>query len=203
MTATVDTVPLSVLADRWLNALEASGKSPATVKFYGTGLRGFIAWHAQQGTEPVLDADTLNRYLVALRRAGQQPGTLRLRYATLKVFAAWTGDGDLSGVKPPRGRQREVDALSDAEVAALLHACQGDSFTDRRDYALLKLLLSTGLRAWEAVALTLADIDKQRQVLYVRHGKGDKARTVPLLPDTGRVIDRSPDTVHAITMRQL
>ena len=52
-----------------------------------------------------------------------------------------------------------------------------------RDVALLELLYGTGLRVSEICALDLADIDRDRHavpMLVVRHGKGDKARQVPI-----------------------
>jgi integrase/recombinase XerC len=52
-----------------------------------------------------------------------------------------------------------------------------------RDAALLELLYGTGLRVSEACALDVGDIDRARYgvpMVLVRHGKGDKARQVPL-----------------------
>jgi integrase/recombinase XerC len=52
-----------------------------------------------------------------------------------------------------------------------------------RDQALMELLYSTGLRVSEACALETTDIDRDRYgvpIVLVRHGKGDKAREVPL-----------------------
>jgi len=52
-----------------------------------------------------------------------------------------------------------------------------------RDTALLELLYGTGLRVSEACALDLGDIERDRYgvpMLLVRHGKGDKAREVPI-----------------------
>jgi integrase/recombinase XerC len=52
-----------------------------------------------------------------------------------------------------------------------------------RDAALLELLYGTGLRVSEACALDTTDVDRDRYgvpIVLVRHGKGDKARDVPL-----------------------
>ena len=52
-----------------------------------------------------------------------------------------------------------------------------------RDAALLEVLYGAGLRVAEACALDLTDIDRERYgvaMVLVRHGKGDKARQVPL-----------------------
>lgn len=192
------TVPLAELADSWLISLEAEGKSRATVKAYQRGIRGFIGWHAASfpAAVPVLEPAAVRAYLVDLRRAGQKPGTVRLRYSSLRLFGRWlAAEGELdhdplASMKPPAAGKPKVEAVTDAELDALLKACKGTGFADRRDYALVILLASTGMRAGEAAALTVDDVDIRERVVHVRHGKGDKARDVPLLPVPAQAIDR-------------
>ena len=64
--------------------------------------------------------------------------------------------------------------LGEAEVFDLLERTKSV-----RTRAILELLYGTGLRAKEAVALDLVDVDLQAQVLSVRQGKGRKERLVP------------------------
>lgn len=52
--------------------------------------------------------------------------------------------------------------------------------TADRDRAIILTLLDTGIRAQELCDLTVADYDQKRGRLHIRHGKGDKARTVYL-----------------------
>jgi len=49
-----------------------------------------------------------------------------------------------------------------------------------RDMALIGLLLTTGIRRSEAVSLRWVDVNFERGVLVVLHGKGDKAREIPV-----------------------
>jgi len=65
--------------------------------------------------------------------------------------------------------------LSRAEIERLLNA--PDSIRDR---ALLETLYSCGLRISEALALRWPDVDMIAHTVHVRHGKGDKARLVPM-----------------------
>lgn len=58
---------------------------------------------------------------------------------------------------------------------------------------LIGLLFSTGLRINEALELTLADIDPQRSILHVVHGKFGKQRLVPISPSTGSALQRYMD----------
>lgn len=71
--------------------------------------------------------------------------------------------------------------LTDAAVNALLRAAQRSRHA-ARDYAIVQVLLQTGLRLGECQALTWGDIafGEKRGAVTIRAGKGNKARTVPL-----------------------
>jgi integrase/recombinase XerD len=70
--------------------------------------------------------------------------------------------------------------FSRAEVARILAQLAGKGPVQSRDRALIAVLYGGGLRVSEALALDLADYTADEGVLWVRHGKGDKARAVPL-----------------------
>jgi integrase len=77
--------------------------------------------------------------------------------------------------------ERPKNALSPEQVYRALSYWDGDSKRNRRSKALLAILLYAGLRRSEAVALEWEDIDLVNRLVHVRHGKGDKERTIPLL----------------------
>jgi site-specific recombinase XerD len=190
-------IPLAELAESWLLGLEAEHKSPATLRAYRDGVTGFLAWHAAQGSAgPVLDRPAVAAYLADLRRAGRTPATCRLRYAALRRFSRWLADeGEtetdaLAGLRPPQRDKPVVPRLSDEELAALLGACKGQGFTDRRGEAIVRLMTEGLLRSAELLALTTADVDVRRGLALVRRGKGGKGRYVAFGPETGRALDR-------------
>jgi integrase/recombinase XerD len=85
---------------------------------------------------------------------------------------------ELDGLILVRHSPRLARAIPEGEVQRLIEEgprgrCQ------KRDRALLELLYGTGLRASEAVRLTLDDVDLSEKVLLVRQGKGAKDRLVP------------------------
>jgi site-specific recombinase XerD len=84
----------------------------------------------------------------------------------------------------PRMRVLTVD-----EHRSLLKACNGPSFEDRRDTALLMVFLDTGGRLSEVVNLRVPDVDLDAQVLRVV-GKGDRARDLPIGAKTVMALDR-------------
>ncbi|MDQ2765254.1 MAG: site-specific integrase, partial [Pseudomonadota bacterium] len=89
--------------------------------------------------------------------------------------------------------------LTDVEVHALLRAAGASSHgLAARNYAMVQLMLQAGLRVGEVAALQGADIimnDRSGSV-RIRHGKGLKAREVPLNATVRRALkqhlDRSP-----------
>ena len=87
------------------------------------------------------------------------------------------------------GKSRGKRALSRGEVARLLAVWEEDSRPmGIRNYALLRLMIYTGLRRAEVVALRWDDIDFEDQLVTVRHGKGDKGRIAAIADMTDETI---------------
>lgn len=85
----------------------------------------------------------------------------------------------------PRRRQYALAhlpaALSEAEVERVLSFADQRSAMGRRDYAILQLLATYGLRASEIVGLRLDDIDWRGAVLHIRQQKVRRPLLLPLL----------------------
>lgn len=82
-------------------------------------------------------------------------------------------------MRPLRLDQKVVHAWSDDLLKALLAACRGPELRDRRDEAILRLMLETGTRAGEVVALQLADVDLARGTVLVRRARAVRAARSP------------------------
>ena len=87
-----------------------------------------------------------------------------------------------------RARKEEKDpaVLFKNEYKAILFEAQGHI----RDYAILLTFLKSGIRESELAALSLEDVDFVHDVLTVREGKGKKERTIPLMPELKRGLQR-------------
>lgn len=187
---------LASLLESWELHLRAERKSPATIKQYGDGVRRFLTWTADTGAPAVLDRPTLNAFVADLLDAGAEPATARARHLALRRFSAWLleeGEIDtdeLLGSKPPKLDTKVTPSLTDDQLRVLIKACAGTDFRDRRDEAIVRLMLETGARAGEVVGLTVADIDLTRGTAVVRRGKGGKGRVVPFSAQTARALDR-------------
>ncbi len=119
---------------------------------------------------------TVNRMLCALRRVLLE--ALRLGLISADDYATAVDLGRVRGDSPLRGR-----LLKPTEVAALLSDCKNDqTLIGIRDAALIAILIGTGLRRSELVALDIKDYHTEDSSLLVRKGKGRKSRTVYLPP---------------------
>ena len=151
-------------------------------------LRGFLA---ERGLG-VLDAGhgDLAAFLSALaagdeRRPPVAPATLQRKMACLRSFYRHLRREELLQADPtadlrgPRRTQRLPEVLSREDVALLLAQPAGGDPLSLRDRALLEVMYACGLRASEAVALELRDIDLEDGLLRAR-GKGSKERLIPI-----------------------
>jgi site-specific recombinase XerD len=187
---------LAGLLDSWTLALKADRKSAQTIDSYLRGVRGFLRWCADNGHAPVLDRPTVRAWIAALLDGGAEPNTARARQMALKRYSAWLTDEDelerdeLIGLRPPKNDVKVVERLTDQQCADLIKACAGKTFLDRRDEAALRLLIETGVRAGELLAMTTADLNLGAGIATVRRGKGGKGRVVPFGPHTARALDR-------------
>jgi integrase len=99
-------------------------------------------------------------------------------------------------MKPPSIPEAPVDVISDENLRKLLKTCDspkdstpGRKFEDRRDVAIIRLFVDTGMRCSELVGLGVEDLDLTQDVAFVL-GKGRRPRTCPFGPKTGQAIDR-------------
>jgi integrase len=159
--------------------LRARNLSPRTIKATEEYLRPFLALH-----DPLnVSKRDIEVYLGEMS-ARCKPSTVWTAWRHLRGFFAWLlAEGDITcnpmeGVAKPIVPPTEIAVLSPTEVHRLLKTCQGRSPMDRRDLALLALMLDTGLRLSEVARLTPSDIGDDNTLRVF--GKGRKWRTVVL-----------------------
>jgi site-specific recombinase XerD len=151
------------------------------------------------------------RCCVGLRRATIQDRAVCLRDFLRYLYGSGRIATDLSGtVIGPRIYEHEgiPSALRTEEVQRVLDASRADpSPIGLRDYAILMLLSTYGLRASEIAQLRLDDIDWKRDVLRVHHSKTGTNSELPLLREPGEAIlrylkkGRPPSTYRQVFLR--
>ena len=187
---------LAALLPSWQLTLRAERKAPGTVKVYSEGVNAFLRWCADTATPPELTKPAVQAFTADLLAGGAEAATASARQLALKRFSAWlTDEGELGadpllGLKPPKIDRKVVHALSDDDLKRLLKACQSKTLKDRRDEAIVRLMVETGMRAGEVIGLQTSDVDLHRGLVTIRRGKGGKGRVAPFGAQTATAIDR-------------
>lgn len=174
---------------------------PRTVDLYVTEARRFAGWlrghdRASQGDLVAVEKRDVLAWIADLQAAGLAPATIRSRWIALRNLYRWAADEEevpdnpLAKVIVARGSPPAPAVVDQADLAAVLKACEGASFGARRDMAVIRTLVATGLRVSELVGLEQGDVDLKLRLAYVRDGKGGKARVVRFDAGTAAAIDR-------------
>ncbi|MFN2483798.1 MAG: tyrosine-type recombinase/integrase, partial [Candidatus Limnocylindria bacterium] len=145
-------------ADSYRRSLRAANRSPATIKTYLAGLDGFRRFLRERGMPLRLRAirrEHVEAYIVWLQDRGLKAATVSLAYRSLQPFFKWALAEDeielspMDRMSPPAVPEAPPPILREEQVRALLRACEGIDFEARRDTAIIRLLVDTGMRRGE------------------------------------------------------
>lgn len=173
------------MAAAYLAALPAAGKSPCTVKAYRNAADGFGAYLDGSG-EDVSPLAVIGWRSALAAVVGNN--TTAHSMTILHALFAWANRNGLAEQNPvdvmeiPKHQRPDYDLLTLDEIETLLkgNAPRGiNKKTSCRNRAIVIILLQAGLRSDEVRSLTPADLDFENGAITVKHGKGDKRRTVP------------------------
>ena len=181
---------------RWL--IDDHGLSAETLKKNGDAAKHFLCWlesdRCRKLTElavPDLDA-YLARRLPALRRSSRNGVCNALRSFLRYLHSRRLVSRDLSSAVSGTilYRFEEIPrALSEDQVQAVLRCTRKDhSAIGLRDYAMLLLLATYGLRAGEVTRLRMEDIDWREERLRIRHSKTGYESFLPLVTPVGEAV---------------
>ncbi len=177
---------LAVLMPDWRTHLRARNVAPSTVSSYLRVAENLLVWLREAGMPTSASSvrrEHLEAFLAALSER-VSPATVAKHYRSMQQLFRWlVEDGEITRspmerMRPPAVPEQPVDIFTDDELSALLAACKGNSFENRRDTAILRLLIDTGIRAGELAGLRVEDLDAEQGVVYVM-GKGRRGRAVP------------------------
>ena len=167
---------MSPLRQQMIDAMRQRGFAKRTHESY----LGAVASFARFYRRPLQRADAEDvaryfKYLVLEREVSAS--TCRVHWGAVRFLYEKVLDrpDSMHKVVLPKRGQRLPGLLSAAEVRSLVSAT--DNLKHR---ALLCTCYGCGLRVSELVGLRVKDIDGERRVLRVEHGKGDKDRDVAL-----------------------
>jgi site-specific recombinase XerD len=181
--------------------LQATNRSPRTIGAYMAGVDALRAFLVERGMPTAVDAvarEHVEAFYAWMLEAGYAAASVKNRHDGIRQFFAWAeeegevpeGKNPMRHVKAPLVPMNPPDVLTEDQIRALLAACDGKTFEDRRDAALVWLLYDTGIRLSECAGLTLEEVDTtdRREVRVL--GKGRKERVVPFGANAARALGR-------------
>lgn len=178
--------------------VDERGLGPASLRHYRHHLDRFEAYLSRIGVRSIseLSPAVLSAFIVERSAAGLAKSTVRDTAGVLRVFLRYAHREsalatDLSDAVewPQLYRLSSIPrSISWEEVNRTLAGVDRRTEAGRRDYAILLLLVTYGLRGREVAALTLDDIDWKRERLAVPERKAGHSTAFPLSVVVGEAL---------------
>lgn len=193
-------VPTLTLEGAWQSfdrSLRAEGRSPETRRAYAQAIAQLGAYLSDRGLSSdvaQIGRPELEGWIITLLES-RKPATAATRYHALARLFSWLiseGEIDRSpmqGMQGPKVPENPPTVLSIDEMRRILAVCKGTTFDERRDAAILRTLVDTGVRLAELTGLALDDVDLDEGLAVVT-GKGKRRRAMPLGAKSTAALDR-------------
>jgi len=180
-----NTVLTNDIFSKWLHYTDVMPKSHAT---YTRAIRIFIAHLRRHNINEPTREDIIS-YRDLLKK-DHKPSTVQLYITAVRLFFRWTAQENIypniadhiKGAKVDR--EHKKDYLTAAQVRNVLKAVDRTTLHGKRDYALLTLMFTTGLRTISISRANVGDIStygNTAALFYQGKGHEDKADAVMIV----------------------
>jgi len=140
---------------------------------------GFLEF-AERRSKRGIKRETLSKYGITIK------GIFALLEAEEKIIQS-----PFAGIVPAKTVRRIRDlTLTEEEMERFLSCVEMDRPVGVRNRVVLETFYGTGIRARELMKLDVSDFLKEERMLFVRNGKGQKDRIVPLGPNVYEYLKR-------------
>ena len=184
-------LPAQILA-RFIDFLDVS---PQTVKTYSNGIRQFFRFMELYQIDRPRREDVI-AYREELR-AVCKPATVQAYITALRLFFRWTATAGIypniaehiKGAKISKDHKK--DYFTPAQVKAILQSIDRETTRGKRDFAIISLMVTTGLRDIELHRADVGDLRARggSTVLYIcGKGRAEKADFVKVVPEVEAAI---------------
>ena len=100
------------------------------------------------------------------------------KWLTRENHILYNPASELEIPKKPKRLPKAILQLDDIEN--VLSQTDIETVQGIRDRAMIEVLYSTGIRRMELVKLSIYDVDVKRSIVYIREGKGNRDRVIPI-----------------------
>ncbi|MDQ0233021.1 tyrosine-type recombinase/integrase [Metabacillus malikii] len=178
----------------FLKDCEIRNLRPHTIRFYRNEIQTFLNQLGEQEINVsvlkpynITDEHIKENVILYLRKyKGARVVTVNTRLRALRAFFNYLHKGKhipknpFENIKLLKDRKRVIATFTKEQLNKLFRQPDLKTFTGVRDYTIMLLLLETGIRANEAIGLTLADIRWEDSLICVRNAKSYRERLVPM-----------------------
>ena len=190
--------PIAALLPSWELSLTERELSPKTIEVYMRTGAQFTAWLTAQGlptdTEGV-DALHIRAFLAA-ETARTSAISSHQHYRNLRVLFKWlarederTGPNPMERVDEPKVTKKVKGVLGSEQLAALLRSCEGTGFEARRDMAIIRIFIDSGVRVSGLANAATAGVSLSSKTIRVVLKGGDE-HLVPIGRKAAAALDR-------------
>lgn len=197
-------ITLPTLIEYYITSKQVKGCSKKTLIGFSSNLGKFVRYLTQRNHSLKLDDLSIHdarAYIVSLQGTvtkyeghtltPPKPGctysaqTLHKHVTTLRAFSRWlqqegyTRSTLFDTLELPKLPKTKIEVLSPLEIQQVLASINPSTLLGARLYAMIILMIDSGLRAGEVVGVKLKDVEWERGLFKVM-GKGSKERFVPL-----------------------
>lgn len=178
-TAHLQTADISQAMQSWTLFIEGT---PKTVETYSRAIRQFYKWAvANSITQPT--KEDIRAYRDELK-IDHKPSTVTNYIMALKQFFKWTAEEGIypdiaKNVKGAKlSKEHKKDELTTAQAQKLIGSIDRSTLTGKRDYAMITLMITTGMRTVEVTRANIEDIRTLGDftaLYFMGKGRTDKA----------------------------
>lgn len=173
-------IDVKTLTEQFVKFLDVS---PQSVKTYKASIRKFTLYLAENNITAPTRADIL--HYKEMLYASHKPTSIALHITAIRLFFQWTKQQGLypdiaEHIKGAKlDTEHKKDYLSEKQAKHLLKTIDRTTQTGKRDYAIISVMLTAGLRCYEISGVNIEDlrqIGDQQIILLKGKGKQEKAK---------------------------
>lgn len=190
--------PLAALLASWELSLSERGLSPRYLEVCrrtGTQFTTYLVNNCFPADTEGVDAPHIRAFLAA-ETERTSAVSAHQHYRNLKVLFRWLaregerqGPNPMDRVDPPKVTAKVKPILADDALTKLLKGAEGQDFESRRDMAILRILIDTGVRVSGLANIAVEDVDLPGKIIRVTLKGGDQ-HWVPLGRKSAAALDR-------------
>ena len=161
-------IPIDIFIEKLQERIKLRGFSEQTKKSYCYHVKGFLLFLNKSRLN--LNEEGVKSYLLSLNLSNN---SVRLKLMTIKFFFLEVLKNPINNFNIPNPKKHKIlpKILSKEDIQKIINLN-----TNLKHRLIIKILYSSGLRLQELIDLKRNDIDFDRNLIFVKSGKGKKDR---------------------------